>query len=220
MKQVAIMAVAQNIDLEVIYRFQECIHKSDPSVTYDIHLLGANKKRGKNENFNKSMMLNKGIKKLVPMRYDVIVQCDIDLIIPPNVIDYTYEVAMKERVCCHCNHRRTDPEILPKLPEEYEKVNWDKLLKLKMEAANGCWNGIQSQYWYDTGGFNEEMIEWGREDDEWRRRSARVGKLPFNDTSKFPILHYNHPMRTKDMRKRNTQIENQCIKKGKTSWLD
>jgi len=218
MKQVAIMAVAQNIDMRVMYRFKECIRKSNPSVSYDVYLLGSKKLRKKGP-FNKSKLLNRGIKKLVPMGYEVIIQADIDLVVPPGIIDETHRFAMTGKICFYNCHRRIDPEQLPRLPEEYDKMDWKKYLKFEKEAANGCWNGIQSKYWYDTGGYNENMIEWGKEDDDWRRRAHRFGKVGFKNHSRFCLIHVNHPQRTKDCRKRNRQCEIRALNKGKWNWL-
>ena len=49
--------------------------------------------------------------------------------------------------------------------------------------------------------------------------SAKIGKLPFVNTSEFPLIHYNHSARTKDMRKQNTQAGRRAEKEGKTNWL-
>lgn len=218
MKKVAIMAVAQNISNDIKRRFQECIIRSKPSVGFDVYLLGAKNNRTKGP-FNKSKLLNKGIKKLVPHGYEVIIQADIDLVVPPGLVDKTYEYAMTGKVCFYNCHRRIDPEHLPRLPEDYDSMDWKKYMSFDWEAANGCWNGIQARYWMDTGGYNEDMIEWGKEDDDWRRRAAKFGKVGFKNWNKFCLIHVNHPQRTKDMRKRNRQCEMRSLKKGKWNWL-
>ncbi len=219
MKQVAIMAVAQNISKDTIDRFKSCIYLSKPSITFDIYLFGEKTPRGKNKPFNKSKLLNKGIKKLVPMNYDVIIQADIDLIVPPHIIDTTYDIVMNKRICFYNCHRRIDPKELPSLPSEYLNMDWDKYMKYPWEAANGCWNGMRSHLWMESGGYNEDMVEWGKEDDDWRQRASKYGKIPFLNWNRFCLIHYNHPTRTQDLRKRNRQCGIRSLNKGKWNWL-
>jgi hypothetical protein len=215
MKEVGILVVAQRIPEEIRFRFSECIRKSNPKVSYEIHMMHT-KPKGP---FNKSKLLNKGIKKYTRGQYEVLIQCDIDLVVPPGLVDKSYEVAKSGKVCFYNWHRRIDPKELPKLPDEYEKMDWERYMSFKTEAANGCWNAIQSQFWFCTGGYNEDMIEWGKEDDDWRRRAHSFGNVSFNNYNKFCLIHVNHPTRTKDCRKRNRQVELRSLREGKWNWL-
>ena len=63
------------------------------------------------------------------------------------------------------------------------------------------------------------MVELGREDDEWRRRSRTLAHLKFYNTEGYGLIHYNHKSRTKDMRKQNSLMEKKAGKEGKVNWL-
>jgi len=222
-KNVGIMVVAQFIPQNIVDRFIRCIEQSKPSVSFDIHILRSKDKTQKINHFNKSKILNKGIKKLVNMGYEVLIQTDIDLIVPPKIIDESYEISMSERHCFHVNHRRITIEKVagfPKLPEEYNLMDWDFMMKFPKEASNGCWNSLQSKYWYDTGGFNENCVNWSREDDDWARRAKIYGKIPFVVSNMFPLMHINHPQRNFNNRKHNDVVVRKAIMQGKINWLN
>lgn len=219
MIDVGIMVVAQNIDKKIKNRFQECIIRSKPECTFNIHFLSASDEEVKGP-FNKSKILNNGIKTLTKMNYKVIIQTDIDLIIPPGLIDKTLEIGIQPKTCFYNCHRRIDPKRLPKLPDEYDKMNWEKLFdKFIFENANGCWNGMTPESWLESGGYNEYMIEWGREDDVFRTNANRYGNIKFINYNKFCLIHVNHPPRTRDFRKYNNAMERKASLEGKKNWL-
>lgn len=219
MSDVGIMVVAQNIDRSIMDRFQECIHKSKPSCTYDIHFLSSNDSLQK-KHFNKSVLLNKGIKKLHKLGYKVIIQSDIDLIVPPGIIDKSLEMGIEPKTCFYNRHYRIDPKHLPKLPEEYEKLDFDDLARrFPSENANGCWNAMTPDSWMSSGGYNEYMIEWGKEDDVFRSNAGKIFGISFINYNRFCLIHVNHPLRTKDMRKYNRAMDSKAQKEGKLNWL-
>jgi hypothetical protein len=218
-KQVGIFVVAQNISDSVVQRFQGCLEKSNPTVSYDVFILRTQKKE---KHFNKSKLLNKGIKTLAKGQYEVLIQTDIDLIIPPGLVDHSYEIAKTGRVCFHNDMRKVNIDDIPgfpKLPSQYAKIDWSIFKKVPFIFASGCWNTMQSPYWWDTGGWNEMMIEWGREDDDWRNRAKKHHGIKFIDSKKFELIHYNHPPRTKDLRCRNDAKAKEAAKKGISSWI-
>jgi hypothetical protein len=218
MNDVGIMVVAQNISNKIKTRFSECIRLSKPKCTYDIHFLSSNNPL-QIKTFNKSKLLNMGIKTLCKVDYKVIIQTDIDLIIPPDIIDKTLEIGSESGVCFYNNHRRINEIDLPKLPEEYDKLNWGRILTaFSSENANGCWNGMTPKSWLSSGGYNEYMIEWGREDDIFRSNSHLMG-IQYVNCDPFCLIHVNHEPRTKDMRKYNTKMEEKAKQEGKTNWL-
>jgi hypothetical protein len=218
MKDVAIMTVSQKIDESVKNRFSECIRMSSPKASYDIYFL--DDISAINKPFNKSKILNRGIRTLSTKGYKVIIQSDIDLIVPPNIIDKSLEIGSQKKTCFYNHHRRVDPRDLPKLPEDYSKLDWDSLFNTYVyENANGCWNAMTPESWMSSGGFNEYMIEWGKEDDEFRSNAGNIFDINFINYNKFCLIHLNHPMRTKDMRKHNRSMSVKASKEGKTNWL-
>lgn len=219
MSDVGIMVVAQNIPEDIKNRYQECIRRSNPTCTWEIHFLSSNDDVQK-KHFNKSRLLNKGIKKLATMNYKVIIQTDIDLIVPPGIIDKSLEMGSRSKTCFYNRHYRIDPQHLPKLPEDYDKLDFDALAKaFPSENANGCWNAMTPESWMSTGGYNEYMIEWGKEDDVFRTNAGRIGGIHFINYNRFCLIHVNHPHRTKDMRKYNRAMETRAINEGKKNWL-
>lgn len=220
MKNIAIFVVADNISENIVSRFKSCINLSGSKHSVDIYVLSDSRKQ--NEPFNKSKILNNGIRKLINKKYEVLIQTDIDLIVPPELINYSYKEAMKNKVCFHNDmiklYEKDYPE-LSKLPENYNNINWNKYKKNSFIFASGCWNAMQTKYWYETGGFNEYMIEWGREDDDWRNRTRKQSNIPFIDSKKFSLIHINHLPRTKDLRWRNDKMSIKATKEGIKNWL-
>lgn len=221
-KQVAIMVVAQGLPDELVDRFSQCIHKSKPKVSYDIHILRTNDPDQKKA-FNKSKLLNKGIKKYCNGDYEVVIQTDIDLIIPPKLVDVSYERGLQKDTCFHVNHRRTTPHKIkgfPKLPEGYDNIDWEYILSTPWESAIGCWNALNNESWYKTGGFNEMCKLYAKEDDDWGRRSKIYGGIKWEvSNNKFPLIHFNHPQRHKNNRRHNNAVIKKCIDEGKINWL-
>jgi hypothetical protein len=205
-----------------LVRFEKCIHASKPSVSYDVHILRTSDPEQKPNYFNKSKLLNKGIKNFCNGDYEVVIQTDIDLIVPPNLIDVSYQKAIQQKVCYHVNHRRiTHTKIagFPNLPEEYDKMNWSALMKFPKEASNGCWNAMNHETWWDTGGYNENCINWSREDDDHARRAKIYGKVKYIVSNDWPLIHINHPQRNQNNRKHNDTVVRKAIEEGKINWL-
>jgi hypothetical protein len=219
MKDVCIMVVAQNIPEITKKRFYECIKLSNPSCSWEINFLSSNDAIQK-KHFNKSKLLNKGIRRFANRNYKVIIQTDIDLIIPPGIVDKSLEIGSEPSTCFYNHHRRIDPKDLPKLPEEYNSMDWEYYLKnFKFENANGCWNAMAPESWMKSGGYNEYMIEWGKEDDCFRQSAGEIGKIRFINYNKFCLIHMNHPSRTQDMRKYNRAMDLKAKNEGKINWL-
>jgi hypothetical protein len=219
MKDIAIMVVAQNISDEIKHRYAECVSKSKPNCSWDIHFLSSDDPSQK-INFNKSKLLNSGIKNLYNKGYKVIIQSDIDLITPPGIVDKSLEIGLNLKTCFYNFHYRIDPRHLPKLPDDYQTIDFKLLSKtFASENANGCWNAMTPESWMASGGYNEYMIEWGREDDVFRSNAGNKFGIKFINFNQFCLIHVNHPPRTKDMRKYNRSMEEKARKEGKTNWL-
>jgi hypothetical protein len=221
-KNVAIMAVGQFINSNIINRFCDCINKSKPSVSYDIHILKTTDPSQRPDFFNKSKILNQGIKTLCTEKYEVVIQTDIDLIVPPKIIDKSFEVARIENTCFHANHRRIDVDKIltfPTLPDKYNEMNWDSFLLYFPEPSNGCWNAMRSSSWWNTGGYNENCVNWSREDDDLARRARKFGGIKFIMSNEYALIHVNHAQRNFANVVHNKFVIQDALSKGKINWL-
>lgn len=215
-KKVGILVVADRISDEVKNRFIDSINFSNPQPECKIIMM--ENERDEDQLFNKCKLLNKGLKIAFKENFDVIIQTDIDLVIPPNTINFTCNVALEGMVCCHLPMRR----ILKKefdLFEHYDDYPWDEWIKKYSPIyATGCWNGLVPKAWKMTGGFNEDMLEWGYEDRDWRMRAIK-NNVVWRDKWKwgrtFPIMHVNHLPRTLNMSSENRKVG----KSKRRDWL-
>lgn len=215
---IAIMVVAENIGQAIVDRFVECVHLSQPHANIHVEILKSETPQGI---FCKSKILNAGIKKLVKGNYDLIIQADIDVIVPPRLIEATYAVGSRPNTCFHCDHRRVDPHKLPKLPEKYATLDFDSLREVfPIEESAGCWNGMTPDNWWKSGGYNELMEGWGKEDNAFRRSVERNTRIRFVDDNSHVLFHINHPRRTPDHRARNKRIELTCEREGRWNFLE
>lgn len=197
---VGIIAVAKNISIEIVDRFINSINKSLPSYEYAIHIAG---KDDTNDKFYKTRILNAAIRKLVN-DCDVIIQSDIDLLIPPKLIDYTYNKS-QSGVMIHSSLRHIKLDDINNL--KYEDYPWDKWLQQKPVFCSGCWNGMSSTNWIKSKGYNELMFEWGAEDTEFYKRCSRYG-IKYEVTNDFPLVHVHHDQRTSKRPKENMELSN------------
>lgn len=214
MTEVCLMTVAQGIPQEIKDRFRRCAELSDPRHDFDIVYLGEG--HGMTGLFNKSKWLNKGLKALSDRGYQCIVQVDIDLIIPPGLIDTAVEYSKQTDLILHNHHRRVHREAVVKFPEEYHKADWQHYFhRFSPENANGAWNSASPATWMKSGGWCENMEGWGRDDDTFRYSASHFG-LKFHNLNTFCLLHINHPFRGIDNRKRNKAIESSM--RENNSW--
>lgn len=215
---VAIFVVAVGISEKIKDRFAECIKLSAPSCSFDV--LFYDEPRPPGYVFSKSRIMNRAIKELCKQPYKVVVQADVDIIVPPGLIDKTLELGIEPMRCFHNHHRRVQPAILPPLPASYHKMDWDHWFqKVVPENANGCWNGMTPETWMKSGGFNERMICWGTEDDAFRHTAGPRG-VRFLNYNKFCLIHVNHPPRMKDMRRHNKHQMAVLAEMGGKDWLN
>jgi len=217
MKEVGILVVADGLGDDIRNRFKSAIRFSKPRVSYDIHIMGGTERREKGVPFNKCKLLNQGLKTMFDIGYQVIIQADIDLITPPCLINKTYELAMQCECCVHASMRRLSTAEYDKY-KEYRLYPFKKWKKIKPIYATGCWNGLVMSKWGLTGGFNEDMIEWGYEDRDWRERSMRAG-IKWRDLHKFPLMHIDHSSRTQNVSLRNVNAGKLAKKEARQNWL-
>jgi len=208
-KDIAIIAAAQNISPETIERFKDGVRSSKPAYGYDI-LIGGSKE----EKFFKTKILNQLIRDNLN-KYNVIIQTDIDLIVPPTLINRTYEgVAYGNRTAYHHSLRYVDAKQIAGL--RYDKYPFLEWVNLQSMFCSGCWNGMSVETWRRTRGYNEEMFAWGYEDTEFFHRSRRLG-IQWIKRKEFALVHINHETRQKNMVKENTSVGNKYA--DQTDWL-
>lgn len=206
---IAIIAVAQNISQDIIERFKSSIKSSSPKYSFDI-LIGTSD----DKIFSKTKILNSLLRRTID-KYTVIIQTDIDLIIPPDLINETFEKTFnKDRFAYHHNLRYIEEKEIKKL--DYLNYPFKKWIMLESKFCSGCWNGMSSKSWIKTKGYNEEMIKWGYEDTEFFNRSRRLG-IFWIKTKSYPLVHINHQKRQTNNVSENTKIGNRYS--DQTDWL-
>ena len=212
-KDIGVLVVAHGIEQEVRERFETHLKRSNPQHSYELLIMGSVQRKG---TFNKCKLLNKGLKKLLKNNHQAILQTDIDLIIPPKLIDKSFEVAISGRCCNHvCMRRINIDEIKGK---DYDDYPWQKWKKYKRIYASGCWNMMKPNLFEEIGGWNEWMIGWGEEDAAFRRIGMSK-KIKWKDNYRSPLVHIDHPKRTTNQKKHNRDMEKKAKKEGKTNWL-
>ncbi|MCG3180035.1 MAG: hypothetical protein BIFFINMI_02389 [Phycisphaerae bacterium] len=117
--------------------------------------------------FNKAACLNMGLKRLINEGCDIIIQTDVDLIIPPELVDYTaLHTGDKHLWCPRTTNVRRNP---------------------------GAFNALSSANWVRVGGFDERCKGWGGEDNILHTRCRELGikrvELP------NCLTHIDHPDR-------------------------
>lgn len=192
---VCIIVAAQGIPKKTIQRFKESVFASNPARKPIIMI-----KSGKEKRFYKTKILNRCLREAIP-KFKVIIQTDIDLIVPPGLINKTC-AALKQQPnnCYHHFLRYVDPSEIK--GKKYGQFPWNKWVNLKAEFCSGCWNGMTSKMWKKSGGFNEQMFAWGAEDSEFYNRTVRKG-IHWIKKKSFPLVHINHPKRQQKRAREN-----------------
>lgn len=216
-----LMVVAQGIPESIKGRFKRCAELSAPNCSFDVEFLSEPMPAG--YVFSKSRLMNAGLKRLCRLDYKVIAQVDVDLIIPPGLLDKALEHGTKDMVCFHNHHRRYTKQLrpwIPNFPDGYAQMDWDRgFRELDSEDANGAFNAMTPASWMKSGGFNELMVCWGTEDDSFRHTAGPRG-IRFLNYNKFCLLHVNHPPRNRDARKYNKAMAAKVAAEGGKDWLN
>lgn len=216
-KDIGFLVVADGICREVRQRFKMCLTASRPRASFDVLIMGQEEPREIGAKFNKCKLLNEGLRSLLAQDYKVIIQTDIDLICPKSLIDKTFELVTQKNLAAHCSMRRISQEEYDKY-SSYRDFPFNKWKRIKDIYATGCWNGLKPDWWRKSGGFNEDMTEWGYEDRDWMTRVKNNG-IKFKDLHKFPLMHVDHPKRTKNVSLKNVEMAKKAKREGKKNWL-
>ena len=164
---------------------------------------------------NKSRALNDGLKALLPA-CDIVVCTDIDILIPPNLLEYSYGT-VKENYNLWVVCRNIDEK-------ETTVMQWDKWKKLPLRMSGvGSWNAMKKDDWYKSGGFDERLLGWGGEDDVFVMRRENAGIKTIVEKN-FALMHVNHPPRqNKSELKGGVVPHTRALEIGKTglkkNWL-
>jgi len=208
-KDVCIIVAAQGISKKVITRFRESVAASKPKCICDVMI-----KCGREKKFYKTRIINDCLRKTLP-KYKVIIQTDIDLLVPPKLIDKTFNMAMGQPSnCFHHFLRYVNPEEIK--GKRYKDFPWHDWVHLKADFCSGCWNGMTGEAWKKSGGLNEDMFAWGAEDTEFYNRSKRKG-IRWINCKDFALVHINHPRRQKKRAKENFEVGR--LYSDQTNWL-
>lgn len=186
MLDIGIVVVAVNIEPEIVARFESSLFVSmHSSTSYELRVI-------KSDDYledgllNKSRALNDGVRRLLK-RCKIIVCTDIDMLVPPSLIDYTVaNVKPMNDLWVVCRDI-TEKEIYPR--------RWEEWLKRSCRLSGfGSWNAMLAEDWIRSGGWDERLTGWGGEDDVFKkRRTARGIHTVVCDI--FPLMHIIHASR-------------------------
>lgn len=205
---IAIIVVAKNISPRIINRFRNSVSESKPDYSYQI-ILGTSDEKV----FFKTKILNGMLRKCLD-NYKLIIQTDIDLIIPPELINHTFEtINQKDKVAYHHVLRYVD---FPHEVKRYSQYPFKEWRGVKPKFCSGCWNAMTSNSWRLSKGYNEEMSAWGYEDTEFYHRAMRLG-IEWLKMDRYPLVHINHEKRQPDRVKENTKRGN--LFSDESDWL-
>jgi hypothetical protein len=208
-KDICIIVAAQGISNETIRRFKQSVRYSSPQHQVDIII-----RSGEEQRFYKTRILNSCLRDTID-KYNVIIQTDIDLLIPPGLIDRTYDALMKQpNNAYHHNLRYIEPiEIEGKQYKDYPWHTWNGL---PHTFCSGCWNGMMGKTWMKTGGWNEDMFAWSNDDTDLYNRT-RLMKIKWIKDARFALVHVNHPRRQPNRKKENIAAAKQYD--IQTNWI-
>ena len=121
--------------------------------------------------YNKSRHINDGIRHLLSMDCDIIVQTDLDIDFKRSIVE---ETRSKTVSGTHF---------------------WNPFIKdgRIRKTAKGSWNALTAKDWIMVGGYDERFFGWGREDDELHMRCKSYGLNTV--VGKEYLFHRPHPPR-------------------------
>lgn len=194
MNRIGITAISYNISDEIQRRFKQYAQDSiiDKNLSIMIYLPNSdNEVLDDFGRFNKSKALNNGIKELINCGVDTIICTDIDIIIPPKLIEYSYNKTIKYDINLFSFARFVNFSYFDKV-----YPNWNEFIEIPMHSSGfGGWNCMNVDTWYKSGGWPEELYGWGFEDVLFHDK-LKMRNIDITTTFSFPLLHINHPPRT------------------------
>jgi len=213
---IGIVVVAVNIEDKIRTRFRDILYSSSSLYMdwictvryweeYSMNIDGL---------LNKSEALNDGITRLRD-ECEIIICTDIDMLIPPQLIEYTYEMLkVPNNTNLWIPARNIDEDkITP--------IEWDKWKKLPLRmSGTGSFNAMRTEDWIESGGWDERFIGWGGEDDFFKLQREHFGIKTIVSTD-FPLMHVNHlPRQNKQaLNGINKNVLEIRLKEGFKKWL-
>lgn len=136
--------------------------------------------------WNRSHALNTGLKLTIG---EYIVFGDVDLIYPPNFIDYLNAIDLKNKITFGC---------FVLLPSEFdfELINFsDKMIEMYDSISGaGAINIIEKSKLIEINSFDEYYCYWGVEDRDLRDRLTKIGVTESFLPNQVFALHQWHPV--------------------------
>ncbi len=218
--KIGITAPAFNMDNKLEKRFKDYLISSvsQSNLTCDIYLtkLESEVLHEESKQFSRSKALNSGIKELIDHGVDVIVCTDIDMIMPPKLLRYAYDKSISTNKNIFSMTRFIDEQ-------EFNRFYPDWKIFIRRPAAHsgyGGFNAMTVEMWKKSGGWPEELFEWGYEDISFREKliSRDIDTITLIN---FPLLHINHPPRSniqQQSQRRNVDAAN-LTDINTTNWL-
>lgn len=177
-----IVVAAVGIDTSTVHRFVSVILEDKTTKCSFIIYVQTEGRTG--WDFNLARAKNHGILALIE-RCRVICCTDVDMLIPPGLLDYTTNMTKNDHLWVLCRNIN---------PNETTRKAWEEWLLLKERPGNGSWNSMSSANWVKVGGWDERCYGWGGEDDILHARIKQSGirTLSCKDWS---LCHVCHPRR-------------------------
>lgn len=218
--KIGITAPAFNMDEKLEKRFKEYLRTSvlSDNIVCDVYLtkLESEVLHESSGQFSRAKALNSGIKELIDHGMDVIICTDLDMIVPPGLVRYSYDKARQTNKNIFSMTRFVDEE-------EFNRFYPDWKIFSRKPAAHsgyGGWNSMTVEMWKKSGGWPEELYEWGYEDICFREKLKFRG-IDTITLINFPLIHINHPPRSSNQQQ--SQRNNVNISKSnnifKTDWI-
>jgi hypothetical protein len=190
--EIAIIVVNHNVDPKIQERFIWSVKGSAGKIPVDI-ILGRH--TDKNSVFRKTTILNDILRKNIDS-YKYIVQTDIDMLIPPHIINNTVSKVQDHVRCFHVNYRYVEAEeVNAWMKLGYASTPWKDISKRPLFRASGSWNGMNRDCWKKSNGFCEEIFNLGGPDTEFYIRTVK-NQIPWYKDDSTPLAHINHPRRS------------------------
>lgn len=193
--RIALMTVANSVSADVVDRFVWGAKHSEQNIPFDIYI-GDHK--DETQKFYKTVILNDILRNILD-KYDVLVQTDIDMLIPPNLIKRTLQFCSLRNNCFHCCFHHLNLKEIPNM--KYKHINWNEIKKKKVISASGSWNGMNRDLWKKSGGFSEVIFNLGGPDSEFYMRTRSQG-IVWTVVNTFPLCHISHKRRSPQRRGR------------------
>ena len=207
---IGIVVVAIQVEENIVEQFKTALAIST-KVPYCLKIV-SDDNYIKDGLLNKSQALNDGLREIVN-QCEIIVCTDIDMLIPPGLIDYTlYCTKMDFNLWVMCRN----------LPAEKVSLRlWRDWLQRPLRmVGQGSWNAMLREDWVRSGGWDERLTGWGGEDYVFAMRRKQAGIEDITCTI-FPLMHIDHPPRQNktNFMKGNTDAVDLGMSGSQRNWL-